>query len=62
MPLFEYQCKNCGRVFEVFTQRRKPAGQPKCRACGKADAERVLSSFSGKMSDSSGCETGSGLG
>jgi putative FmdB family regulatory protein len=62
MPLYEYECQNCGHVFEVFTQRREVAAQPRCPACGKANAQRVLSSFSGKVSDSAGCGTASGPG
>jgi len=62
MPPYEYECQNCGHVFEVFTQRREVAAQPRCPACGKANAERVLSPFSGKVSDSGGCGTASGLG
>jgi|GEM_PF-5482416 len=27
MPLFEYQCRNCGRLFEVFTQRPEPTAR-----------------------------------
>jgi putative FmdB family regulatory protein len=62
MPIFEYECRNCGQILEVFTQRREPAARPKCPACGEANAERVLSSFSGKVKDSGGCGTASGLG
>jgi putative FmdB family regulatory protein len=62
MPLYEYECQHCGQLFEVFTQRREPAAQPRCPACGEAGAERVLSWFSGKVSDSGGCGTDSGLG
>lgn len=62
MPLYEYECQHCGQVFEVFTQRRETAAQPKCPACGKAGAERVLSSFSGKIGEGGVCGTVSGLG
>jgi putative FmdB family regulatory protein len=62
MPLFEYRCQGCGRVFEVFTQRRELGAAPTCPACGKTEAERVLSSFSGKVGDTGGCGTGSGHG
>ena len=62
MPLYEYECQQCGQVFEVFARRREPPTQPRCPACGKVGAERVLSSFSGKLSDGGGCGTGSGLG
>ena len=57
MPLFEYQCMNCGKVFEVFTQRRELSSAPKCPACGKTDVERLLSSFSGTTSGGGSCAT-----
>jgi putative FmdB family regulatory protein len=62
MPLYEYACQQCGQLFEIFTQRREPATPPSCPACGKAGVKRILSSFSGKVSDAGGCGTGSGLG
>jgi putative FmdB family regulatory protein len=63
MPLFEYECQDCGRIFEVFTRRRELWATPKCPECGKANVERVLSSFSGTTSGGGGCVTsGSGFG
>ena len=50
MPLFEYECRNCGQVFEVFTQRRESSVALKCPDCGKMNVERVLSAFSGTTS------------
>lgn len=58
MPLFEYQCRDCGQIFEVFTQRRQLSSAPKCPACGKTDVERVLSAFSG-TTGSGNCRTSS---
>ncbi len=55
MPVFEYECRNCGHVFEVFRQRRDSATDPKCPACGTPNVERILSAFSGKMSGGGGC-------
>ena len=62
MPLFEYRCLDCAKIFEVFTQRRELSAAPKCPQCGKTEVERVLSSFSGKVSDSGSCGSASGLG
>ncbi|MBI2000705.1 MAG: zinc ribbon domain-containing protein [candidate division NC10 bacterium] len=56
---FEYQCLHCGRVFEVFTQRREPTTMPECPGCGETDVERALSLFSGRISQGGGCATSS---
>ncbi len=55
MPLFEYQCQNCGKVFEVFTQRRDPSALPNCPECGTADIERIFSAFAAPPSEVGGC-------
>ena len=62
MPLFEYQCRDCGHVFEVFTQRRESLTALKCPACGKMKVERVLSSFAGASSKGSCGSASSGFG
>ena len=45
MPLYEYQCKKCGEVFEVrATIKEKTAGlEPACPKCGEPDARQLLS-------------------
>lgn len=42
MPLYEYQCRACGREFEMLV--RGPE-QPACPTCHSSDIERLLSSF-----------------
>jgi putative FmdB family regulatory protein len=59
MPLFEFQCQDCDRVFEVFTQRRDQKVSPKCPECGKTDVERIWSSFSGRAGEGGGCASSS---
>lgn len=59
MPLFEHRCMHCGQVFEVFAQRRDLSVTPECPECGKGNAERVLSAFSGKTEEETGCATSS---
>ncbi|MFZ5427642.1 MAG: FmdB family zinc ribbon protein [Thermodesulfobacteriota bacterium] len=48
MPLYEYQCKACGRRFEELVSAS--AGAPPCPACKSADVERILSSVCGRTS------------
>ncbi|HPW18561.1 MAG TPA: zinc ribbon domain-containing protein [Candidatus Aminicenantes bacterium] len=60
MPIYEYDCKACGRRFE----RLVAAGKEKdvaCDACGSADVARLVSCFgiggggSRLKASSSGC-------
>jgi len=55
MPLFEYQCQNCGKVFEVFTQRRDLSALPNCPECGTAGVVHTLSAFSAPSGEVGGC-------
>jgi putative FmdB family regulatory protein len=41
MPLFEYECRGCGRHFEAFVTADRP---PACPACQGADLHKLLSS------------------
>ncbi len=44
MPIYEYQCENCGKVVEVlqksFTQKESPV----CPDCGWTKMQRLISS------------------
>jgi putative FmdB family regulatory protein len=63
MPIFEYQCTECGKTFEHFTQRSNDVTNPSCPACGTQKTERVLSSFSGRVGEGGGCgSSASGFG
>jgi len=42
MPLFEYECRECGQRFEALVQGTK---RPACPECGSEDLEKLLSSF-----------------
>ncbi len=45
MPLYDYQCQACGRVFEVrATIKEKEAGfKPVCPKCGSQNVHQRLS-------------------
>lgn len=47
MPVYEYQCQRCGRVFERFTLVAS-ADPGACPACGARDVRRKLSTFASK--------------
>jgi putative FmdB family regulatory protein len=51
MPLYEYECRACGRHFEFLTR----AGQsPNCPACESADLQKLLSTFAVNASPNGG--------
>ena len=45
MPIFEYQCQNCGHILEVLTQASEAVPE-KCPKCGESKLERKYSTFS----------------
>ncbi len=42
MPLFEYECRGCGRQFEHLTREGQT---PACPACRGVDLQKLLSVF-----------------
>ena len=42
MPLFDFHCKSCGKVFETLV---RTGDSPHCPACGGADLEKQLPTF-----------------
>jgi putative FmdB family regulatory protein len=42
MPLFEYECRGCGRHFEYLT---RDGQSPACPACKGVDLQKLLSVF-----------------
>ena len=41
MPIYEYECKGCGDVFEVFQKHSDPP--PEEHDCGSKDVGRIMS-------------------
>ena len=42
MPLFDFRCKTCGKLFETLV---RTGDSPRCPACGGADLEKQLPTF-----------------
>ncbi len=59
VPLFEFECQDCGHVFEVMVKKATPATTPACPECGHKSVERLWSSFAAPNSGGSGCGSGS---
>jgi len=43
MPMFEYQCRACGKGFEELVRNAADEAELACPACGAANPERCLS-------------------
>ena len=67
MPLYEYRCKNCNRVFEKIVSFSEANKNPVCPECQSQETERKLSRIaaigsSGGASTSGGsCGSGGGF-
>jgi len=45
MPIYEYECRRCGKIFEVLVYGRDRK-TVHCPSCSDGSAARVMSSFS----------------
>jgi len=43
MPAYDYKCKECGKVFEIFRRFSDYDKEIKCPDCGSDKAERIFS-------------------
>jgi len=60
MPLFEYECAQCGEVTEVL-ESANAAEEHVCPKCGSTKMEKRFSAFATGRSGGS-CATGTGSG
>lgn len=51
MPLYEYQCQSCRKVFEAYKRLSDEKGEP-CPACGELSSRVGISLFSARGSGS----------
>jgi putative FmdB family regulatory protein len=45
MPIYEYRCRDCGRVSSFFTRSVNATLEPECSHCQSRDVQRRMSSF-----------------
>jgi putative FmdB family regulatory protein len=65
MPIYEYECKKCGKIFEVYQRLSEKGEDIKCPVCGAEKPAKRVSSFAscgggGYGSSSSGSCGGGG--
>lgn len=56
MPIYEYNCKNCGHSFEEIQKISDPA-LVKCNACGKDSLQKLISASGFRLSGGGWYET-----
>ncbi|MDD5524742.1 MAG: zinc ribbon domain-containing protein [Smithella sp.] len=60
MPLYEYQCKKCGKQFEKVVSISEAGKKQICPYCGGKNTEKLFSVFAAKSSSSSAGIPGGG--
>jgi putative FmdB family regulatory protein len=45
MPIYEFRCKDCGRLSSVFTRSIGASFEVCCQHCGSSNMERAFSRF-----------------
>jgi putative FmdB family regulatory protein len=45
MPIYEFACPDCRKIFNFLSKRLKPAGPPVCPKCGQRKMIKQVSSF-----------------
>ncbi|MDH4270351.1 MAG: zinc ribbon domain-containing protein [Candidatus Aminicenantes bacterium] len=43
MPLYEYRCRDCGRVTEVLVRSQSPETDVRCPGCGGNNLLKIVS-------------------
>lgn len=62
MPIYEYQCEDCSKDFELLIMRRSEADNQVCPSCSSANVHRKMSAFArpgggGGCGDNCTCST-----
>jgi putative FmdB family regulatory protein len=45
MPVYQYKCKSCGKVFEITCHLSEREELAACPDCGSKDVQQVFSTF-----------------
>jgi len=58
MPIYEYQCQECGKEFEKLVRSISSAPKVECPRCGGKKVKKALSLFGTQSSSSGSLSTG----
>ncbi len=53
MPIYEYECQKCGKVFENFYATYGQSKNVKCPVCSDEKPLKLITSFAGKTGGNS---------
>ena len=59
MPIYEYRCRKCGKLFEKIQKMDEGGDSLQCPYCGGQKPERMFSSFSSSKGSESSSSCGS---
>jgi putative FmdB family regulatory protein len=64
MPIYEYQCEQCGERFELFVRSSAQRTTPICPKCGSAKVQKAVSlvgvaGTGSRSTSSASCQIGS---
>jgi len=45
MPIYEYKCLNCGKLFEKLLLKKEEETKVKCPYCNSQNVKKTVSSF-----------------
>ena len=60
MPIYEYQCSDCGQPFEKMVRFSEASQNPPCPTCQSQNTRKQLSTFAALGSSSGGSSLSSG--
>ncbi|MBN1283847.1 MAG: zinc ribbon domain-containing protein [Anaerolineae bacterium] len=62
MPIYEYQCQECGTPFELFVRSISKPVSVECPNCGSVDVRKGVSAFASKVVGGNGAVAASSAG
>ncbi|MDH7599687.1 MAG: zinc ribbon domain-containing protein [Sedimentisphaerales bacterium] len=62
MPVYEFYCPDCHRIFNFLARRPDPTKQPACPRCGRQQLERRIAPFAVNTGKASSGDAGDDLG
>jgi len=62
MPIYEYRCQQCQKLFEALVSSCRLRDQTRCPACDSEQVQRIISAGSYRIASSTSSSPGGPLG